>query len=120
MLQVQYLGSVKIESVDYNTLIKNLKQACRNIRKKYPDTIKILLFGSFAKGDYTPASDIDILIIVTNIEIPFLERRDLFTDFFSEIPFDVNMLVYTEYEIDKMQKENNLFIRQVLKEGRQL
>ncbi len=120
MLRVQSLDSVQILSVDYNALIKSLKKACRKIRENHPDTLKVLLFGSFAKGDYTPESDIDILIIVRQTDIPFLERRDTFLDFLKDIPFDLNILVYTEAELKKMLDEGNLFIRQVMKEAREL
>ena len=120
MLQVQSLDSVKILSVDYNALIKGLKKACHKIKINHPETLKLLLFGSFSKGDYTPESDIDILIIVRQTDIPFLERRDMFLDFFKDIPFDLNILVYTEAELKKMLGEGNPFIQRVMKETREL
>ena len=120
MLHVKSSGSVKIISVDYDLLIRTLKESCRRIRKNVPGVVEILLFGSFAKGDYTPESDLDILIIVKQTDVAFLERRDLFLDFFRSIPFDLNILVYTEDEIRKMNKENNAFIRDITAQAEEL
>ena len=40
---------------------KKLKDALPELRKKYPIE-KLALFGSYARGDQTNASDIDILV----------------------------------------------------------
>jgi len=117
---VKYLDSVKILSVDYATLLKSLKNACAKIKKEYVDVKKILLFGSFSNRNYTPESDVDILVIVNQSDTPFLQRRDSFTDFFTDIPFDVNILVYTEDEINQMLKKGNLFIKGVISEAMEL
>jgi len=111
---------VKILSVDYKALIKSLEEACTKIRVKFNHVNKILLLGSFLKQNYTPESDVDLLIVVGHDEKPFLERRDLFYDFFKNIPFDVNMLVYTEAELDNMLNKGNLFIKNVLSESTEL
>ena len=120
MLQVKYLDSVKILSVDYDALIKSIGKACTRIRKEYDHVKKILLFGSFLKGNYTPESDVDILIVVKYEDTPFMERRDLFSYFFEDIPFDINILVYTESELNNMLKKGNLFIKSILFEAREL
>jgi len=38
----------------------------------------------------------------------------MFLDYFKEVPFDVNIIVYTKDEIEKMEKDNNIFIKEVL------
>ena len=117
---MKYLDSVKILSVDYNTLLKSIGEACTGIREKFKHIKKILLFGSFLKQNYTPESDVDILIVVEHDDTPFMERRDLFSDFFKDIPFDINILVYTEDELNNMLNKGNLFIKGVLSEAREL
>lgn len=117
MLQTKYLDSVKIVSVDYDALIKTLKRSTYAIKEKDPLVIKIFLFGSFTKGNFTPESDIDILIILKQTDRPFLQRRDQYFDFFKDIPFDCNILAYTEAEIKKMVQDNNLFIKNIIEEG---
>ena len=117
ILQKKYLDSVKITSVNYDELIGALKRISGKIREQYSFVAKIFLFGSFYKRNFTPESDLDILIIVKHTDIPFLERRDLFLDFFKDIPFDLNILVYSEKETKKMLKEGNLFIENIMKES---
>lgn len=110
MLRERSSGSVKILSVDYEALLEALKGAGARIRGRHPGVKRVLLFGSFAAGNYTPESDIDILIVVKDTAVPFLKRQDDFLDFFTGLPFDVNMLVYTEGELEKMLREKNALI----------
>jgi len=117
---VKYSDSVKILSVDFDALIKSLETACTGIKKEYDHVKKILLFGSFLKRNYTPESDVDILIVVKHDDTPFLERKDRFAHFFDAIPFDVNLLVYTEDELNLMIKKGNLFIKSILLEAGEL
>ena len=49
-----------------------------------------------------------------------MERRDLFSYFFEDIPFDINIFVYTEGELNNMLKKGNLFIKSILFEAREL
>jgi predicted nucleotidyltransferase len=64
-----------------------------------PSVEKILLFGSAATGRATPASDVDIIIIVTTCENRFIDRAADFIDYFSEIDLSVDIFVYTKDEI---------------------
>jgi len=117
MLHEKSLGSVRIISVDHESLIHTLKEKSISIKADHPEIIKILLFGSFSKGNFLPESDIDILLIIEATDIPFLERKERFRPFFRDIPFDVNILVYTKSEIDLMHENGNLFIKDIFKEA---
>jgi len=120
MLREKLFGSVKVISVEYDALIEALKKAAAEIKRGSPDVEKVFLFGSFARGNYTPQSDVDILIVVGHTEKPFLERKDRFASYYSAIPFDVNVLVYSRAEIKRMREGNNRFIEGVLDEAVEL
>ena len=120
MLQTKLFDSVKISSINHDQLIDALKRISRQIKLDNQSVKRIFLFGSFQKGNYTPGSDIDILITLYGTSIRFLERRDQFIDYFESIPLDVNLIVYTESEIQKMIKDQNLFILNVMNEAREL
>ncbi len=120
MLQEKLLDSVKILSVDYDSLLSALEKISCKIKITRGDVSKILLFGSFATLNYTPESDVDILIILKDSRKNFIERSDEFIPYFREIPFDVNILVYTEEEIKEMQNEENEFIKEVLRNGKEM
>ena len=120
MLQVKSFGSVKILSVDYDALLLKLKQTASLLKLKYPEVFNVSLFGSFSKGNYTPESDIDLLVLVEHSNLPFLQRHTHFISYFVEIPFDINMMVYTRDEFENMLKEKNHFILNIRDEAIEL
>ncbi len=76
---------------------------------------QIILFGSYARGDYHENSVID-LIIVGSFHERFFERIGQILDL---APIDLNIepLVYTKEEFNKMQQNENPFILAILSEG---
>jgi len=76
---------------------------------------KVILFGSLASGDIHKSSDIDI-IIVQRTEKKFLDRLEEFYNYLRP-EFGMDIFVYTPEEFSEM-KENNRFMKSVLKNGR--
>lgn len=76
---------------------------------------RIILFGSYARGDYHENSDID-LIIVGNFEERFFDRIGNILDL---VPYNLNIepLVYTKNEFQKMSENGNPFILNAISEG---
>jgi hypothetical protein len=76
---------------------------------------KIIIFGSFARGDYHKGSDLDLVIVG--------EFKDRFIDRIGKIialnnsDLEIEAMVYTEEEFQKMIQERRPFIEQVLEEG---
>lgn len=76
---------------------------------------KVILFGSFARGDYHATSDLDLLIIKPTSR-RFLDRiGDVLMLCDYSIPLEP--LVYTPEEIDRLLAEGNTFIETALAEG---
>ncbi len=76
---------------------------------------KVILFGSAARGDDKPESDLDILVI-KNTNKNYYDRvfeamRYVNTD------KSVDMIVFTPEEFEKAQNEERVFIKQILKYG---
>ena len=71
-------------------------------------------FGSYARDDWGVGSDLDLIAIMANSSEPF-ERRSLFWEL-SALPVPAELLVYTEKEWERIQKENGLFIRTLNRE----
>ena len=64
--------------MDKKEAIEKAKQFSELVIKKYHPK-KIILFGSYAKGNYRNDSDIDIMVVFDKIEGSFLEKEvDLF------------------------------------------
>lgn len=61
------------------------------------------LFGSFARGEERPGSDLD-LIVIKKTTRPFLERAREFDDLWDIFPA-LDLLVYTTEEFAALQQE---------------
>lgn len=109
--------SAEIVSVDLDQLMAALKKIAAAIAEANAAVQDIRLFGSLTRDDWTPDSDMDLLIVVETTDIPFLERRDAFADAFLSLPMDVDIKVYTSGEIERMRADGNEFIETVLKES---
>jgi predicted nucleotidyltransferase len=78
---------------------------------------KIVLFGSFARGDYDPDSDLDLLVILDEVESPRAESnrlrralRGLLT------PIDV--VVASTQQVERHRETIGLIYRPALEEGK--
>jgi len=88
------------------------------VRECHPH--KIILFGSLAWGKPKQDSDVDLLIImdseVTRPDVRAMQVKRLLYGF--HCPMD--LLVYTPKEVETCLQRGNLFIREILEEGRLL
>jgi uncharacterized protein len=77
---------------------------------------KAIVFGSVARGEPSPRSDVD-LILVQQTEKRFFDRYDgLDRDLAKAFPYAViEMLIYTPEEMERMQERR--FIVRALREG---
>ena len=113
---VKSFGSVKVISIDKKELMEKLKKIRDTIKREETEVIDIRIFGSIAKNEETGTSDLDILITLKKSEETPLKRTLKYRKYFNlSIPVDI--FVYTEEEIRKMVKEDNLFIKNILKES---
>ena len=82
---------------------------------------RIVLFGSFARGDQNRASDLDLVVIATT-PLPFCERigRALESAYGASRRLPVEVLVYTPEEWRRMAAAGNSFVARVAREGRVL
>lgn len=68
----------------------------------------VVLFGSFARGNQTESSDIDLLVVLKS-DLDWFDRQ-LLVD-------RADAFVYTPKELEKMFDENNGFILDVLEDS---
>jgi len=116
MLVKKSLGSARALSIDRHKLFVRLKEIAASIKRRHAEVVAVYLFGSHARQDATGKSDLDILIVLSNSPEHILQRILRFRRFFDlEIPVDI--LVYTEDEIEQALAEQNSFIRRALEEA---
>jgi predicted nucleotidyltransferase len=88
---------------------------------------KIILFGSYAYGAPTDSSDLDILVVTSDITIPssFAEKSKIYlkiSQAISEIKkeFPVDLIVHTKGMHQKFVENNSLFAQELLLKGKVL
>lgn len=107
-------SSVKVVFANRKKVLRQLKDYAKRIKKTSEDIEKVGLFGSYVNGTYGPASDADILIILRKSKKRFLDRA---LDYVPKtVSVGCDIFTYTHDEIEHMKKENNPWIRHVLKE----
>jgi predicted nucleotidyltransferase len=82
---------------------------------------RVILFGSFARGDQNLASDFDV-VVIARTSLPFCDRigRALAACSDASVGVPVEALVYTPGEWERMEAAGNVFAELVRQEGRVL
>ena len=111
----------KICTEDYSLSRDEIKESLKGFLHavvKQFSIDKVILFGSYARGDFHENSDID-LIIVGIFKERFFDRIGKILDL---VPKDLNIepFVYTIEEFETMRQNGNPFIITAVSEGVQL
>jgi len=77
---------------------------------------RIMLFGSYASGQPTPDSDLDLLIIMDS-ELPRHKRTVPIRLLFRPMPCAMDILVYTPEEVARWDGTVNHIITEALQHG---
>jgi predicted nucleotidyltransferase len=104
-------NSVEVRFIDYDQVIRDLRQAVAEARARYPEIVKVLLFGSLVKGNWTAESDADLIVVVRE-EFPDILSRSPYQIHTHSIPTD--SLVYSEREFERLAKDPTSFLAQNL------
>ncbi len=89
----------------------------RIVRALHPE--RIVLFGSYAYGEPTPDSDVDLLVIVET-DRPRSERYLAVSRLLRPRSFPVDILVRSPAEIKAALESGDFFIAEILSKGRVL
>lgn len=110
MINIANTNTYKIKEI-----IEDLKQQLTAI---YGDRLcQLILFGSLARGDAKPDSDIDILVVLKDDVNPVdeIENNSYFiSNFCLKYDQDISCFYLAE---NKLKLENNLFIQNIKKDG---
>jgi predicted nucleotidyltransferase len=90
----------------------------RIVSKLNPE--KIILFGSYAYGNPTPDSDVDLLVIMKT-KAKEIDRYVAVSNLLYPRQFPVDILVKTPKEMEaETRKKGNFFMHEILKKGKVL
>ncbi len=106
--------SVSVFWLDVAQVRARLEQAVARLAALHPEIEAVWLFGSLARGDAVPGSDADLLVLLSDSQVPFLDRAVRYQPDFCGVGVDV--LAYTRAEWTAMQREGNDFLQQAWSE----
>jgi predicted nucleotidyltransferase len=97
-----------------------IAQLVETISKKY-EPQKVILFGSYASGEPTEDSDIDLFIVKetdTSRVDRFVEVKRLIYD--PQVRIPVSPLVYTPQELEERLSMGDDFVHEIMSKGKVL
>ena len=106
--------------IDIQEVLDRFARECINI---LGDRVKkIILYGSYARGDYNDSSDIDIMILTDLTDDEIVKYRSEIYDIAYDIEWDNNFEIYLSPLVKNIDKFNYwadylLFYMNVQKEG---
>jgi len=84
------------------TILDEVKKCLKEI---YGDKLKgIILYGSYARGDFTDGSDIDLILLLEDMKDPLAEREKYFNEIWKlDLKYDtvISLLPLKEEEYRK-------------------
>ncbi len=105
------------EEIMNKEIFDRLKKISDRLKKTY-NAEKVILFGSYARGEETEDSDVDLLVIAPRKE-RFFDRiasaKRLIRDLRSGLP--IAPIVLTPEEAEKRKKVGDQFINDILENG---
>ena len=96
------------------TLPRAVKRIAETLRPQ-----RIILFGSYAYGNPTPDSDVDLLVVL-EMDAPRKERFLVVSRLLRPRPFAVDILVKTPQELEFAMRQGDFFIREIVSRGKVL
>jgi len=92
-----------------------LPEAVERIRMRF-DPVRIILFGSWARGEAQPDSDIDLLVVLAHVENKRLAAIEILRAL-NGLPASKDVVVTTPAEIAKRGNIIGDILRPALREG---
>jgi len=109
------MTAIHVPTIDKRKRIPQaaIDQVVEQIVEKFKPQ-KIILFGSYARGNPRPESDVDLLVVMDGPNRSLEMRRHL------GVMFGLDLLVYTPQRLQERVEMGDWFLRDVLKEGKVL
>ena len=114
-MQSPFFRSAKYKFVDRSQILGLARTAAARIAANHPEVRRVLLFGSFARGDFNVHSDLDLLVILESSSLSMSDRIADFLQDCAAYPTDVFPL--TQEELHNRLREHDPFWTRAMKEG---
>jgi uncharacterized protein len=115
LLRTESFGSASVTWLDRQAARRAARDAAADLAASRPEVVGVLLFGSIARGDAVPASDVDLIVVLRASPLSFLDRIPFYTP--AVPPLAVDVLPYTEAELLRMSGAGHPLLARALAEG---
>jgi uncharacterized protein len=95
-MPVRSLSSSVLRWPDRRAVDRAVREWALELAQARPDLRAAGYFGSYARGDWSVGSDVDLIVILASSPLPF-ERRAVGLDA-TMLPVPADLLVYTRHE----------------------
>lgn len=98
--------------------LNKAKEFAECVKEIFSNITLVILFGSYARGDFNMWSDIDILIVVDGgLPDRPTERIDMVTPCIVRTKAPIEPLIITKEELEKLKKKRNPAIMDAINNG---
>lgn len=109
------LPGATIFSLDKQAVLEKVRAAAIRLGQADPEIDEIRLFGSLARGDATPGSDADVLVLLAASSLTFMDRIPRYMLRGAGIGVDV--FPYTRAEFERLAEHSPRFHRALTAEA---
>ena len=96
-------------------ILGELERSVQRLIRDHPEVRRVLLFGSYARGDFGLWSDADVLLVLSSSPHErYFDRIPDFLEYFIGMSVPVDIFPYTEAEVERMNRRGNPLIRTAL------
>ena len=99
-MPVRPLNSVVFKWPDRNTVLAAARAWAAGLRRADPTVERVLCIGSYARGDWGVGSDLDVIVVVSDTDLPWPER---YAKYYPDgLPVPADVWVYTQAEWESL------------------
>ena len=105
-MQTRSYGSVTVFKPEPLEIFNALDSYVQELKQR-EEILGVWLIGSYHRKDFGPFSDVDLVLIVRETAIRFLDRSTEYMP--QKFPVAVDLFVYTIAETEEMKKSGHFF-----------
>lgn len=106
-MPIRSLNSSVLKWPDRETVVTAARKWASEEARRRPDLLRLGYFGSYATGNWGVGSDLDLVAVVKEADLPFIERP---LDWeLGSLPVPAEILVYTTAEWEEVVNRGDRF-----------
>ncbi len=109
------MSSARVAFANKEETLASVRRWLSGLARSRREILRAVVFGSYARGDYHPRSDVDLLLVLGDHPEPFHRRIAEYLPDGIGVP--VEIFPYTQAEVAARLAEGDPWLGRILKEG---